>query len=558
MHQSQPEKGRKGDATIELVESKMEGNTDINPENAKLNMKSIHKCNVCNLMFVEKAELSSHMMTHTNSEFITFSRNNPGEKPFTLRNIATTNEVTKASMKPHKCSLCQDVFSAMDDLVHDVESKAYTQSGNISSEKEEHPRKCTVCGQIFALKRYLRYHKTGHANSASHACTTCKKKFTEKAELTEHIKKHADGHFLEQANECVSSGKLFLGNRGLDHVCPQKTIEELPNQSEIAASSWTLPFECYVCKLMFQHETELQEHLLTHGIVKQEIPEDEDSDEDVQENEAENENERNTCKEEPADNEKVTHTEENLYTCASCGEGFDEEDDFIRHMCSDTGADKDTAMKHHLLHAGLKTFICAVCDKVFPRKQLLVIHERKHTGETPFKCSTCGKGFAAKNSLTKHEMIHTGEKPCVCKVCGKAFGRSGTLTVHMRLHTGEKPYKCSMCDEGFTRRQLLIIHERKHTGEKPYKCETCGKGFITRNTLNKHEMIHTGERPCVCTVCGKSFARKSTLNIHMRTHTGDTPYKCTVCDEGFVNSVGLKYHMTTTHSAEKTSQSTDK
>ena len=378
---------------------------------------------------------------------------------------------------------------------------------------------------------------------ALHECNVCKLVFKEKSELAAHMMTHKNSEILKFSKDHPGEtpfivGKLPIytdakcsepGTHNTSGVRTQRDLVVGPKechkpllQSSLGEKSVVFEksvskLECDLCHLTFEKITQLKEHVaVAHG------------------------NETSQLIFKTKDN-----TVSRAYTCSSCGEGFDDEFNFIRHIC-DTSDDAAKGFSS----TGRKTYICITCDKVFLRKQLLTIHERKHTGETPYKCATCDKSFAAKNSLTKHEMIHTGEKPCVCNVCGKAFGRSGTLTVHMRLHTGEKPFKCRICNEGFTTRQLLVIHERKHSGEKPFKCKTCGKNFITRNTLNKHEMIHTGEKPFICTVCAKAFARNGTLNVHMRAHTGDTPYKCTFCKRPFVNNVGLKYHIATVHAKE--------
>ena len=66
-----------------------------------------------------------------------------------------------------------------------------------------------------------------------------------------------------------------------------------------------------------------------------------------------------------------------------------------------------------------------------------------------------------------------GVKPFMCKVCNRGFSRSDHLTTHIRTHTGERPFVCAMdgCNRKFARSDELNrhtkIHARKPGGPAP-------------------------------------------------------------------------------------------
>lgn len=47
-------------------------------------------------------------------------------------------------------------------------------------------------------------------------------------------------------------------------------------------------------------------------------------------------------------------------------------------------------------------FKCAICCKLFERKQTLKIHMRVHTREKPFACNICNRQFSVCSNLKRH------------------------------------------------------------------------------------------------------------------------------------------------------------
>lgn len=169
-------------------------------------------------------------------------------------------------------------------------------------------------------------------------------------------------------------------------------------------------------------------------------------------------------------NHMLCHSDVTPFLCSVCGKGFKV---------------KGTYKEHLLQHNPNEMFKCDQCNKHCKNEKRLKEHKmRSHGKVKPFLCGVCGKGLTQKDSLMKHMMIHTGEKPFECDLCGKFFRYMSVLKLHKRYHTGERPYPCTECDKRFKERTHLRKHLMIHTGEKPHECDFCGKRFHTRTNLN--------------------------------------------------------------------------
>ncbi|XP_070701065.1 zinc finger protein 208-like [Pempheris klunzingeri] len=140
-----------------------------------------------------------------------------------------------------------------------------------------------------------------------------------------------------------------------------------------------------------------------------------------------------------------------------------------------------------------KLFICAVCNKGFPRFSQLEEHKATHQPFKPFRCLECGKSFTQKTRLKTHQSVHTGERPFSCKICGKMFSRQDNCTRHERFHSGLKPYSCGQCGKSFTVLGNLKIHQEIHLGPP---CISGSKAAM-QAVFNLWDNV----RPHVATVC---------------------------------------------------------
>ncbi|KAL8213303.1 UNVERIFIED_CONTAM: hypothetical protein K2H54_062105, partial [Gekko kuhli] len=63
-------------------------------------------------------------------------------------------------------------------------------------------------------------------------------------------------------------------------------------------------------------------------------------------------------------------------------------------------------LKKKLNRRGQKNHWCITCGKGFRDKADVVRHQRVHTGEKPYACLDCGRRFSTTSTLYKHQIIH--------------------------------------------------------------------------------------------------------------------------------------------------------
>lgn len=73
---------------------------------------------------------------------------------------------------------------------------------------------------------------------------------------------------------------------------------------------------------------------------------------------------------------------------------------FECYICKRTYFCRESLKHHWPDHAGgRKRFKCSTCDKDFGRKDSLTRHQGIHMGKFPFLCIECGKKFRSRKSL---------------------------------------------------------------------------------------------------------------------------------------------------------------
>ena len=253
-------------------------------------------------------------------------------------------------------------------------------------------------------------------------------------------------------------------------------------------------------------------------------------------------------------------------------------------QCSHASAKKSNLLRHEMLHAEARRYLCQYCAKSFQQNWSLTSHILNHhanmvgsdTSKRPFRCRFCSERFYRSADVRQHMKVQ--HQSAVCKVCGKIFGSSllkdhkciearafgcsicnvscpsaVRLSRHMVIHGTNNIgsiYKCQLCSEQFELITALETHVSDvHSVVQPqYQCSECDKSFILESQLRRHMRIHTDDA-ITCTVCFKKFECQSTLKLHMTTHTGERPtavndgrFVCSVCGKHFQYKQMLEFH----------------
>ncbi|KAG8198801.1 hypothetical protein JTE90_007105 [Oedothorax gibbosus] len=128
------------------------------------------------------------------------------------------------------------------------------------------------------------------------------------------------------------------------------------------------------------------------------------------------------------------------------------------------------------------------------RKELALKHisqlnsKRKKQYQGPLQCQLCldGRQFTAVASLMHHYRSHAGIKLFVCNICNDTFTRQHSLNYHMMIHQNQSRFCCEFCQRNFRHPSHFKEHLRRHTGETPFQCSFCNMLFKTRNTFKRH------------------------------------------------------------------------
>ncbi|XP_064621560.1 uncharacterized protein LOC135484220 [Lineus longissimus] len=122
------------------------------------------------------------------------------------------------------------------------------------------------------------------------------------------------------------------------------------------------------------------------------------------------------------------------------------------------------------------------------------LRTKKKDDRVPLICKICkDKTFTAAATLMYHYRSHAGIKPFVCLICNTTFTRQHSLNYHMLIHNNQSRFTCIDCGRKFRHPSHFKEHIRRHTGECPFVCTDCPLKFKTRNTYKRHLKTRHGK-----------------------------------------------------------------
>ncbi|XP_023706773.1 gastrula zinc finger protein XlCGF7.1-like [Cryptotermes secundus] len=163
----------------------------------------------------------------------------------------------------HTCEICKKSFS-----------RKYNLSGHASGSSRETMSRCEMCITSLTPKRS----ETQRFGAAIRpfTCNVCKRSFTGRAKLENHIRVHTGERPFScelckqrftQLHNLYRHRKVHNGERPFScEVCKKAFAEKYTLQKHLRMHSGERPFSCKVCKKTFANISNLNIHLRIHSV----------------------------------------------------------------------------------------------------------------------------------------------------------------------------------------------------------------------------------------------------------------------------------------------------
>ncbi|XP_042885941.1 zinc finger protein 845-like [Penaeus japonicus] len=243
---------------------------------------------------------------------------------------------------------------------------------------------------------------------------------------------------------------------------------------------------------------------------------------------------------------KVSHSNEQSYSCSICLKGFKRKNALNKHV--------------RIFHPDGAERVLCTCGRVFASKELMCKHQAGSGSHRLLVCPVCGALYKTKQSLDSHMMLHKESKcygkddswPFTCSICSERFSSKASLSNHIASAHSNQDFKCTLCEKTCKTKQLLSQHLlRKHKmGSTEYPCPVCSKVFLIAKDLRRHIQSHNLGGSHECALCHAKFKSQPTLQAHMKIHAKGKPYDCIICLVPFASIQALKDHFNSHHGVE--------
>lgn len=460
----------------------------------------ILRCHECGEICETKSKFARHLQSHIEPDQLTCESCNlslgkiskfGSRKELQMHMIRRHDPKRKAKDREYQNQIIKCPVEGCEEMVKKYNSATH--------QKEKHGMgtKCDICHRIFLTDLSFKQHKKQHDNNLSFPCDICGTSFTTLRSLRMHMNTHSSAYQLNRAKTLTVKCDID----GCDMTIRKDKI--LVHRKE----QHGIGHRCKQCNELFEIESKLNEHILTHAM-------------DV----------------EPNDNNRSSSSANGISHSIFFHSNSNENDPIAstatleQVKCTFDGCSmriEKHLLKNHMIkehNVGLK---CNECGEIFESRTLLLAHLNSHIDPHQLTCTICNMelGFITKFSTRTRLQMHMSKK-------------HDPIRKQKELERKNSLIKCALCDDMIKR-----VNSSYHLREKHgvgIKCSfgSCQKLCLNEASLKQHVKQHDTNSNFPCAICSISFGTERGLKFHMNTHSlvyqlnrnRNTTIKCTIDD----------------------------
>ncbi|XP_065139370.1 zinc finger protein 423 isoform X3 [Paramisgurnus dabryanus] len=535
--------------------------------------QDLYMCDYCEETFSQTDELEKHVLTqHPQLSDRAELQCIHCPEIFSDEGTLLTHIDRTHANKKHKCPMCAEQFSSVEDVYCHLDSHRQPDSSNHSAspdpvlgsvasmssatpdssaslERGSTPDSTLKPGQSRRKLAPSSDHDDGSwSGKVTYSCPYCSKRdFNSLAVLEIHLKTiHADKP--QQSHTCQLCLETLPTLYNLN-----EHVRKAHRSSGSSASNFPLlqfsnvsAFHCNYCPDMFADINSLQEHIrvshcLPGGVVAG----------------------------------STTLEGNHAFFCNQCSMGFLTESSLTEHIqqthCNSGGA--VTKMESPVLQPSqsfMEVYSCPYCTNspIFGSLLKLTKHIKENHKNIPLannkrKVRVADLSPASSDveiSSPKRNRVAGDTTPAVangdypCNQCDLRFNSFEGFQAHLKSHLELllRRQSCPQCNkEDFDSQEALLQHLTIHytTTSTQYVCESCDKQFSSVDDLQKHLLdMHTFVL-YHCTLCQEVFDSKVSIQVHLAVkHSNEKKmFRCTACAWDFRKESDLQLHVKHSH-----------
>ncbi|KAM9480809.1 zinc finger protein 423 isoform 1-T1 [Clarias gariepinus] len=540
--------------------------------------QDLYMCDYCEETFSQTDELEKHVLTR-HPQLSDRAELQCIHCPEIFSDESTLlNHIDRThANKKHKCPMCAEQFTSVEDVYCHLDSHRQPDSSNHSASPDP------VLGSVASMssatpdssaslergstpdstlkpaqgRRKLvpssDHDEGGWSGKVTYSCPYCSKRdFNSLAVLEIHLKTiHADKP--QQSHTC----QLCLDTLPTLYNLNEH-VRKAHRSSGSSASNFPLvqfsnvsAFHCNYCPDMFADINSLQEHIrvshcMPSGVVAG----------------------------------STTLEGNHAFFCNQCSMGFLTESSLTEHIqqthCNNSSG--VTKMESPVLQPSqsfMEVYSCPYCTNspIFGSLLKLTKHIKENHKNIPLannkrKVKVADLSPASSDveisSPKRHRVAGDSVAPSVngdypCNQCDLRFTSFESFQAHLKSHLELllRRQSCPQCNkEDFDSQESLVQHLTIHytTTSTQYVCESCDKQFSSVDDLQKHLLdMHTFVL-YHCTLCQEVFDSKVSIQVHLAVkHSNEKKmYRCTACAWDFRKESDLQMHVKHSHLSQPT------